>query len=89
MDVTLFHQITTVMKVYTHYNPYTCDYSKVYVSKDGYHFNGSRYNSLTEVREAYRSMRTVKAFFTGLSLIILSTCIVCAGFMVLSAINVF
>ena len=77
------------MKVYTNYNPYSCDYSKVYLSKDGYHFNGSRYDSLTEVREAYRSMNAVKAFFTGLSVLILGTCIACAGFLVLSAVNVF
>lgn len=85
----MFHQKTNAMKIHTNYNPYSCDYSKVYVSKDGYHFNGSRYESLSEVKEVYRSMQAVKTFFTGLSLIILSTCIVCAGFMVLSAINIF
>lgn len=77
------------MKIYTNYNPYNCDYKKVYVAKDGYHFNGSRYSSLSEVKEVYKSMKAVKAFFTGLSVLILGTCVVCAGFMILSAINLF
>lgn len=77
------------MKIHTNYNPYSCDYSRVYKAKDGYHFNGSRYDSLTSVREAYRSMKAVKIFFKGLGLLMIGICIVCAGFMVLSAINVF
>ena len=77
------------MKIHTHYDPYNCDYSKVYISKDGYHFNGSRYNSFSEVRKAYKSNQSVKAFFTVLSVLILSTCIACAGFLVFSAVNIF
>ena len=77
------------MKIHTHYDPYNCDYSKVYASKDGYHFNGSRYNTLSEVKKEYESKKATEAFFTGLSIVILSTCIACAGFLVLSAVNVF
>ena len=77
------------MKIYTNYNPYSCDYSKVYLSKDGYHFNGSRYNSFSEVKKEYESKKATEAFFTGLSIVILSTCIACAGFLVLSAVNIF
>ena len=77
------------MKIYTHYDPYNCDYSKVYAAKGGYYFNGSRYNSLSEVKEAYKSNLNVKVFFTGLSVLILGTCVVCAGFLVLSAVNIF
>ena len=77
------------MKVYSNYNPYNCDYSKVYAAKGGYYFNGSRYNSLSEVKKEYRSKKAVETFFTVLSLLVLGTCIACAGFLVLSAINVF
>ena len=90
MDVTLSNkQIINVMKVYMKYNPYSCDYTRVYAAKDGYHYNGSRYKSLSEVREAYKSNKATEAFFTGLIVIILSTCIACTGFLILSAINVF
>ena len=73
------------MKIYTD----SYDLNKVYKTKEGYHYNGSRYKSLSEVKEAYRQMNAVKAFFTVLSIVVLITCIACAGFLILSAINVF
>lgn len=72
------------MKVHLNYSPYNCDYRKVYAAPDGYHYKGTRYDTLSEVREVYKSDRAVNWFFTSLTVLILGTCIICAGIIILS-----
>ena len=77
------------MKIHTNYNPYSCDYSKVYVSKDGYHFNGSRYESLSEVKREYRQTVAVEFLLKLFAVVVIVVSSLCSGIILLSIINKF
>ena len=73
------------MKIYTD----SYDINKVYKTKEGYLYKGSRYNTLSEVKKEYRQTRATELLLKLFGWIVIIVSSLGSGVILLSIINKF